>query len=65
MIDGNVWFEILSDLFVNLAAGWLGVVVVILPVTRLKRKIDWFGLTMNIVLATVSLVIAYKLRQNI
>lgn len=63
MID--VWPSILSDLLINLAAGWLGVVVVVPTISRPPRRVDPLVLTGNILLAIFALVLAFELRGGV
>ncbi len=59
---------VLADLLINLAAGWIGVAV-ILPIglKELKRfkKMDWRVLTLDIFCAIFSLLASYLLRKVI
>lgn len=55
--------QILSELMVNLAAGWYGAAVII-PATSDKPPTTDLGiLTVNIIFGTVFVIIAYKLRR--
>ena len=55
--------EIISDLFVNLAAGWIGAVL-IFPINQNKpRKIRLWLLTANISFATLALLFAYLIKK--
>lgn len=49
---------ILSQLFTNLAAGWLGVVLIIPGVTKLETFGDFLWLTKNLLLGILSLLVA-------
>lgn len=53
---------IISDLLVNLAAGWIGAAV-ILPIKAKDRKLSI--LIFNFSFATIALVIAYFLRESL
>lgn len=57
------WFLILSDLFINLAAGWLGVVLIVPITSKKSRKIKLVVLTTNMLFAIFSLVAAYELKK--
>lgn len=61
MLD-KTWFLIISDLLINMAAGWLGAVLIVPNFSKEKGKRKLIILTMDIFLATVSLIVAYKLR---
>ena len=54
---------VISDLLVNLSAGWIGAAV-ILPsqLFKQKRKRLW-GLSVNLVCAILALISAYYLRK--
>ena len=58
-----VWAQIISDLFVNLAAGWFGVVLILTPRGNLPRKVNLFVLTVDVTAGIVSLVLAFWLRN--
>ena len=58
-----VWVQIVSDLFVNLAAGWLGVVLIVAPRAKMSKHIDWLVLTADMVVGIVSLVVAFGLKK--
>ena len=53
------WLAIISDLFVNLAAGWLAAAMIVSPYSQMRRRVRWWVLTGNILFATISLVVAY------
>lgn len=57
-----IFLIILSDLFVNLAAGWFGSAF-ILPITSRKKKFAWWVLLMHIGFGTISLLVSYILRR--
>ena len=54
---------VLSELFVNLAAGWFGAVFIVPNFSGLKLPFNLFVLTMDILLGIFSLVVAFKLRK--
>lgn len=63
MHEFSVWLLTLSDLFVNLAAGWFGAALVI-PITgKLPKRLNLWLLTYNASLGTVSLLITVLLRK--
>lgn len=65
MQDFSIWFLTLSDLLVNLAAGWFGVALII-PITgRLPKRLNLWLLTYNISFGTLSVFVAVLLRQGI
>lgn len=58
MPELSVWFLKLSDLFVNLSAGWYGAAL-ILPISgKIPKKLNSWLLTQNVILGTLSLVIS-------
>ncbi len=61
IILSPIWLEILSDLFVNLSAGWLAVAF-IEPQINSTRNISL--LLFKLILAIVSLIIAKSLREE-
>lgn len=63
MINNNL-IHILSDLFVNLSAGWIGVAVVI-PLQRSKNeRFDWIALIINLGFSILSLAVAFYLVKS-
>lgn len=63
MQDLSIWLLALSDLFINLAAGWFGAALVI-PITgRLPKRLNLWLLTYNASFGTLSLLIAVLLRK--
>ena len=60
-----VWFGILSDLFINLAAGWFGAVFIVPLQSKRFRQLDWLILTVNLSLGILALIAAFELRRQI
>lgn len=58
MINTNM-FHVLSDLFVNLSAGWFGAALILSIYARDGQKIDWSALIFNLFFGMLSLVVAY------
>lgn len=57
--------QILSELLINLAAGWYGAAIII-PISSLKPTvIDLSALTADIVFGTVCIIVSFKLRIGI
>ena len=57
--------SIISDLFVNLSAGWVGAIIItpnFSDATGLKK---WVVLTGNLIGVIVSLLIAFSLRNSL
>ncbi len=59
----DTWFSVLSDLLINLAAGWLGAVVIIPAIAESPKRVNPLMLTGNILFAIFALVIAFELRR--
>ncbi len=53
----------ISDLFINLSAGWLGAVLIISPFLSKENKLSAPLLIADILFATLSLLIAISLRN--
>ena len=53
---------ILSDLFVNLSAGWFGAAFIVTLVSK-RSKLKFRVLFLNLLFGTISLVVAYVLRR--
>ena len=59
----KIWFLIASDILINLAAGWLGAVLIV-PNFSNKRGVQRLVvLTIDLLFATVCILIAYYLRS--
>ena len=56
--------DVLSQMFTNLAAGWLGVVLIIPGVTKLETFEDFLWLTKNLLFSILSLLIAMILSEK-
>lgn len=56
--------DILSQLFTNLAAGWLGVVFIIPGITRFENFGDFMWLLKNLFFGILSLLIAMRLHKK-
>lgn len=65
MSVSGLWLEVVSELCVNLSAGWIGAAVVIPVTSKLDRKINLGVLTMNLTAAIVFLVLAFELRRRL
>lgn len=61
-VDPTV-FSIASELFINLAAGWLGVVIIVPNFSGERGVRKWLVLTTDIVFAIVCLTLAFVLRK--
>lgn len=60
----RLWFDVLSDLFVNISAGWFAVVFIESNIESIDNRLDVFYLLLRIVSAIVALVIAKIFRQE-
>lgn len=56
--------SVVSDLMVNLSAGWFGAAF-ILPMTTKKFKINWRLLTINILCGILALLAAVLFRSSL
>lgn len=56
------WLSVLSELLVNLAAGWFGAAVIVPQTVPAFSQTSTVVLLVNIGFGVFSLVIAYKLR---
>lgn len=57
-----LFLTIVSDLFVNLSAGWFGAAFIV-PVASKKPKLKWWVLLLNISFGIISLVNAYLIKN--
>jgi len=62
MIDFT-WFGIFSDLFINLAAGWFGAVIIVPNFSGINPPFNFLILTGDVLAGILSLVAAFKLRR--
>ena len=60
----RVWYQIISELFVNLAAGWFGFVFVETQFSSIQTTEDILWLIFRIGLGMLSLFIAKFLREK-
>ena len=56
--------DVFSDLFINLAAGWFGVVFIVPGITQFRTFDDYFWLTKNVGFGMVSLYISIILKEK-
>ena len=54
--------EILSEMFVNLAAGWFGAIFIVPNYMGLKETWNYWVLTEDFVMGIISIMIALRLR---
>ena len=59
-----IWFLALSDLLINLSAGWFGVGI-ILPLYTKKTKIKLRALIFNILFGILALLTSITLRSKL
>lgn len=57
------WLSVLSELLVNLAAGWFGAAVIVPQSFENFSQVSLIVLLVNVGFGMFSLVIAYKLRK--
>lgn len=59
------WATILSDLFINLSAGWFGVVLIVPNFTEEKGAKKWWTLAFDLLAAVLCLLFAFSLRKSL
>ena len=59
------FLSVFSDLLVNLSAGWFGVIFIISPTIKRAKRANFLILTVDLIFAIVSLLIAFMLRKFI
>lgn len=57
------WWTLLSELSVNICAGWLGAAFIIPATSKRPRRVNLFVLTTNLLFAILFFVIAFQLRK--
>ena len=65
----NIFFnsarmKVLAGLFTNLAAGWIGLVIITLPVPKQLSPESIAALTFDVLLATLCVLIAFELEKK-
>jgi len=58
-----VFLLAVSDLLINLSAGWFATVLILPNLAEIHSLSNWFILTGNILAGIVSLYLGYKLRK--
>lgn len=61
----KIMAEIISDLFINLASGWIGAAIILPATTHTSKKINRFILTYNLIIATVILVVVFIIKTHV
>ena len=59
-----MWFQIISELFVNLAAGWFGAVFIEIQISKIQSSADILLLIFKFNIGILSLFIAKFLREK-
>lgn len=57
------WLKVLSALFVNLSAGWYGVVFLTPELIELSNEIIWVVLIRDLFLGTLFLIVAKQIEE--
>jgi len=57
------WFEIFSELLINLSAGWFGAAFIVPNFAGLTKPTNFWILTANIIFSILCLVLAFRLRK--
>ena len=55
------WFVIISNLFVNLSAGWFAAALIIPATSKKKLKLNFWLFTTDLLFGIICLVIAFYL----
>lgn len=58
-----LWAVVLSDLFINLSAGWFGAALIVPAVAKKKTVINLGILLFNLIFGIVFLIIGFQLRE--
>lgn len=59
------WFDVLSELFVNISAAWFAVAVIEPQINIIQTKQDLLTLIFKLFLGIISLVVAKHLREKV
>jgi len=60
-----IFLSVVADFFINLAAGWFAASIVFSPIIRPGKRFNFWVLTVNIMSAILSLIVAFKLRKSL
>lgn len=61
LVISKTWFEIFSELFVNLAAGWYALVFI---EPQLSGSVNGLALFLRFIFGTISLIAAKQFREE-
>lgn len=59
----ETWLITLSDLFVNLSAGWFGALFIVPVTSKRPERVRLGLLTVNLLFAIISLLLALKFKK--
>ena len=60
----SLWFTLVSEMLVNLAAAWIGAAILTLFSAESSLLLKFITLTLNIISAIVSMLAAYWFRKR-
>lgn len=60
----RAWFEVASELLINLAAGWFGAVIIAPNFLKMKYPFSLVVLTADLLAGIFCLVLAFRLRKS-
>lgn len=63
MIIDPLWANILSELFVNLSAGWFGAAFIVPVIAKKQVSVNLGVLLFNLIFGIVFLIIGFQLRE--
>lgn len=62
LIKNSDFLTIVSDLFINLSAGWFGAIIILPNLFNLKSILNLAVLLTNLLFGIISILIAFKLK---
>jgi hypothetical protein len=65
MIIDKILFSIISDLLINLSAGWFGAILIVPNFSKIRGRSRLWVLLSDFVAAMICLAISYELRRFI
>ena len=65
MLENQTWLLIISDLFVNLSAGWFGAVFIVPNFSKKKGSERFLVLISNLAASILCLIIAFELKTKV
>lgn len=63
MVLNSIWLQLISDLFVNLSAGWFGAALIVPTTSKRSGPINLTILTIDVIAGILFMILAYQFQQ--